>query len=152
MNHNIENTSICMPGEELQAYEFTRRLNADERKSLMEWAAGGNSIRRNPFYVYGDDGKLLDFISAYRHCVKEHKVTLRKELKEYELSIVDLTDEERSDLHEWVSAGNSVYDNSFHLVDDSGSPIAYIEAIRIIEEMRENSHEPMPDIVEEIPF
>ena len=138
---------------QLKEYEAARRLKADERKLLREWVADYNSVYSNPFYVYGDDGRLADYISAYRQCVKEYKITLLKELGEYELAIADLTEEERSDLHEWVSNRNSVYDNPYHMVEDDGrTPVDYIEAIRISAEMRGNYHKFMPDTVEEIPF
>jgi hypothetical protein len=123
--------------KQLKEYEATKRLKAEERKFLREWVADYNSVYSNPFYIYDDDGKPMDYISAYRRCVKEHKIELRKELKEYEMSISDLTDKERKDLHDWVSDGNSVYDNPYHAVKCSGCPVDYIEAIRTFEEMRD---------------
>jgi len=137
---------------QLKEYEATRRLKPEERKMLREWVEDYNSVYSNPFYVYDDDGRLLDYITAYRHCVKEHKTTLRKELKEYELSISDLTDTEREDLHDWVSAGNSVYDNPYHMVVEGGCPVDYIEALRTMEEEWESHHKSMPDTEGEIPF
>jgi len=137
---------------QLKEYESTKRLKADERKSLREWVSEYNSVYRNPFYVYGDDGEPVDYITAYRQCVKEHKIALRKELKEYERSIVDLTDEERSDLREWVSAGNSVYDNPFYVAHEGGYSVDYIQAIRTIDEMREDDYKSMLTSDEGTPF
>jgi len=133
-----ENATACTLQEEMKAYEAVRRLKADEHKLLVEWVADGNSVYRNPFYMYDDDGDLIDYISAYRRCVKKHKIELRRELKEYEAAIVNLSDKERSDLHEWVLAGNSVYNNPYLMADDSGGPIDYIRAVRITADMREN--------------
>jgi hypothetical protein len=124
--------------KELKQYEATKRLKANERKSLREWVDEGNSVFRNPFYVYDADGEHMDFISAYRLCVKEHKIELRKELKEYEPTIEDLTDEERNALHEWVSDGNSVYDNPCLIVHEGGRPVDFINAIRTFEEIANN--------------
>ena len=56
---------------------------------------------------------------------------LRSQLKEYELTIGDMTDEERIHLHEWVSAGNSVYENPHLLYEENGNPFDYITAIQI---------------------
>jgi hypothetical protein len=113
--------------------------NQGELDSLMEWVANGNSVNRNPLYAYGDDGKQLDYTSAYRHCAKEYKKELRRDLGEYERAIADLTDEERTSLHLWVANGNSVYENPYHMTDDSYRPIGYIKAIRITEELWGNS-------------
>ena len=133
-----ENQANCILHEEMKAYESSRRLKPKERKSLREWVAEGNSVFRNPFYVFNSEGNHLDYISAYRHCVKEHKTNLRKELKEYERTFTDLTDEERSELCEWVSNGNSVYDNPYLIAYDGGRPVDYIEAIRTAEEIWNN--------------
>jgi len=131
---------------QLKEYEATKRLSADERKGLREWVSDRNSVYSNPFHVYGGDGKLVDYISACRHCVKEHKAKLRKELKEYELSIAGLTDKERDDLRKWVLSGTSLYDNPCHMVEDDGrTPLDFIEAIRTCGELREEYQKPMPE-------
>ena len=137
---------------QLKEYEATKRLKPEEHKMLREWVEEYNSVYSNPFYVYGDDGRLLDYITAYRRCVKEHKTALRKELKEYEQSIPDLTDTERENLHDWVSAGNSVYDNPYYMVLEGGCPVDYIEALRTMEEEWESHRKSMQDTAGEIPF
>ena len=133
-----ENQAYCILHGEMKAYESGRRLKPNERKSLREWVAEGNSVFRNPFYVYDSEGNHVDYISAYRQCIKEYKINLRRELKEYEQTFTDLTDEERNELHEWVTDGNSVYDNPYLIVYDGGRPVDYIEAIRTIEDLRNN--------------
>lgn len=135
----IQNTAVRTLSKELRAYEATRKLKADERRSLSEWVADGNSVYRNPFYVYGEDGKQMDYISAYRQCVKEHKKELRRDLREYERTIADLTDEERINLHLWVADGNSIYENPYHMTDSSYRPLDYIEAIRVTEGLWKSS-------------
>ena len=132
-----DNTANCVLHNEMKSYEATSKLKADERQSLLEWVAGGNSVDRNPFYVYSEDGKLMDYISAFRHCVKEHKISLRNELKVYEPTITNLTDKERFDLREWISGGNSVYDNPYHMTDDYGYPMDFIDAIRAAADLRD---------------
>ena len=109
--------------DEMKDYVAARRLKPQERKSLSEWVAEGNSVRSNPFYVYGVDGKLIDYISAYRFCVKEHKAELHRELREYQHKITNLSEKERDDLRKWVLEGNSVYDNPYHMTGDNGNPI-----------------------------
>jgi hypothetical protein len=39
-------------------------MTKDEKNELREWMAQGRSVNSNPFYVYGDNGCLLDFINA----------------------------------------------------------------------------------------
>ena len=72
---------------------------------------------------------------------KELKALLRKELKEYEQTIGDLTPDERKDLREWVKTGRSVYDNPWYISMGNGWPIDYIKASRIFDEIQND-----PDI------
>ena len=139
MNYiNIKKKLNDTQRKELKEYEVGKRLKDNERTSLYEWAAEGNSPYKNPFYVYDETGRPMDYVSALRSCMKEHKISLRKELKEYAAAIEDLTDEELNELREWVSQGNSVYDNPCYMSEDNGKPMNYIEAVRIMTDMREN--------------
>lgn len=53
--------------EELRRYKATiGRLEPDERKELREWVAAGNSVHCNPYYLAGEDGAPLDYITAIR--------------------------------------------------------------------------------------
>jgi len=131
-----QNNLDFMLHEEMKEYEAARRLKPDERKSLLDWVAEGNSVYNNPFYVYDDYG-TVDYISAYRHCMKEHKRALRKELKAYEYAIANLKVEERDALREWVLGGNSVYDNPYHMTDDYGKPLDFVDAVRTAAELME---------------
>ena len=60
---------------------------------------------------------------------------LRRELKEYEAWIGDMTDEERKGLRKWVADGCSPYENPCLFCDDDGHAMDYIEAIRIADDM-----------------
>jgi hypothetical protein len=43
-----------------------RRITELERRELYKWVADGNSVYSNPNYIYGEDGGIMDFISAFR--------------------------------------------------------------------------------------
>ena len=60
---------------------------------------------------------------------------LWNELKEYEPTIIDMTASEQRELHEWVKAGNSVYDNPYLICSDDGWPMDYINASRFADDM-----------------
>ena len=52
---------------ELKEYEASiKRMTAEERKFLQEWVNDNNSVYCNPFYIYDDDGRLVDYITAFR--------------------------------------------------------------------------------------
>jgi len=136
--------------KELTEYEASiGKMTANERKDLHQWVADDNSVKSNPFGICNGNGCLADYISAFRYCVKEHKKTLRKELKEYEAKIGDISDEERKDLREWVAGGNSVYDNPYYLSDEKGNPIDFVGAIRVTAELREEYEKNGPPTVPE---
>ena len=67
--------------------------------------------------------------------VGEH---LRRELREYEAEIGDMTAEERKELREWVAGGRSAYDNPYLLYEEGGVVMDYINAARIAEDMADN--------------
>jgi len=66
---------------------------------------------------------------------KELRDLLRKELKEYEQTIGDLTHDEQKELREWIKKGRSVYDNPWYISMENGWPMDYIEASRTIDEI-----------------
>jgi len=66
---------------------------------------------------------------------KAYRAFLSKELKEYEASIADLTEQERKGLHEWVGNGNRVVENPCCYCDESGRPMDYISAVRLDEDI-----------------
>jgi len=67
-------------------------------------------------------------------CDKGNKAHLRNELREYLLTVGDITDDEKNNLYEWVASGNSVYDNPHYYSDDRGNPMDYISTVRVIKE------------------
>ena len=62
------------------------------------------------------------------------KAYLRKELREYILTVGYITDDEKKGLYEWVASGNSVYDNPYYYSDERGNPMDYISTMRVVEE------------------
>ena len=77
-------------------------------------------------------------MTDYIYSKKERMAMRRKELKEYEAKIPDLTDEERKDLREWVAGDNSVYYNPYEFNDKNGYPLDFIEAVRTVVDMGKN--------------
>ena len=154
-------TDTCI-AKELKEYEaMIGEMTENERKDLRAWVKGNNSAWSNPFAVYDDDGRLMDYIPASRHCMKEKPAMLRRELKEYEATIGELTQEERRELRKWVADGNSVHVNPGWMCSESGHPMDFITAIRIEEDMRNNPEDYWPSaeqewameqLEEEIPF
>jgi hypothetical protein len=69
---------------------------------------------------------------------KELRDLLRKELKEYEQTISDLTSDERKELREWIKKGRSVYDNPWYISMGNGWPLDYIKASRTFDEILNN--------------
>lgn len=72
---------------------------------------------------------------------KERRDFLKKELKEYEKSIIDLTPDEQKDLREWVKEGRSCYDNPWYVSTGNGYPVDYIKASRFFDYMCEHPDE-----------
>ena len=133
-----EYVPIYAPQEEMGGYGPARGLRAGVRGAPGEWAAAGSGVHCGPFYIFGGDGKPIDCISSYRRCVEEHKTASRTEPGEYGAALADLTDGERDDLRGRGLGGDGVFVNPYHMPDDSGSPIDYIEAAGTAAGMREN--------------
>lgn len=66
---------------------------------------------------------------------KEKRRFLKQELKEYEKTI-SMTGEERTALHEWVAAGNSVHENGSMAFYEGGRPMDFLDVYREEEEIR----------------
>ena len=62
---------------------------------------------------------------------KTAKAYLRKELREYMLSIGKLTAEEKKELRSWGANGNSVNTNPYQLYDESGNMVDFITGCRL---------------------
>ena len=72
---------------------------------------------------------------------KERRAFLKKELKEYEKSIIDITPDEQRELREWVKKGRSCYDNPWYISTENGWPVDYIEASRTFNDILMNPDE-----------
>lgn len=46
--------------------EMFDHMTQDEKNELREWVAHGKSVNSNPHLLYGENGCLIDFISANR--------------------------------------------------------------------------------------
>ena len=66
---------------------------------------------------------------------KEKLRLLKQELKEYE-RITPMTEEERSAVREWVSAGNSVHENAAMFSCEGGRPMDFLDVYRELEHLR----------------
>lgn len=66
---------------------------------------------------------------------KEKAARLWDELAEYEKH-TEMTDVERAALHEWVSDGYSVHENSSLAYNESGCPADFLDVYRYEEEIR----------------
>jgi len=47
-------------------FEMFDHMTQDEKNELREWMAHGKSVNSNPHLLYGENGCLMDFISASR--------------------------------------------------------------------------------------
>ena len=65
----------------------------------------------------------------------EYMMLLWKELEEYEKE-TPMTDEERSALHDWVKAGNSVHNNGSMFSSEGGYPMDFLDVYREEEYIR----------------
>ena len=41
-------------------------MTSEEKDELREWMAHGRSVNSNPHFIYGENGRLVDFIEAFR--------------------------------------------------------------------------------------
>jgi hypothetical protein len=46
--------------------EMLDGMTAGEKNELREWMAHGNSVNSNPYLLYGENGRLMDFVAAGR--------------------------------------------------------------------------------------
>ena len=54
------------------------------------------------------------------------------EMKRYLTLVTDASEEEISELKEWVAEGNSPYANPWYIADERGTELPFIEARRVI--------------------
>lgn len=41
-------------------------MTTEKKEELRQWIAGGNSVNSNPYWLYGENGRLMDLIAASR--------------------------------------------------------------------------------------
>ena len=49
---------------DLNWYLSEKTVSAEEYQELCNWVASGNSVYANPWYMAGEDGGELDFLTA----------------------------------------------------------------------------------------
>lgn len=76
---------------------------------------------------------------------KNREDILSRQLKEYESTIGTLTEDEKKELHEWVTTGNSVHDNPYYIYGEDGYPMDYINAARCVKELCEEMRDLTPE-------
>jgi len=67
-----------------QYIERFNDMTEDEKDGLREWMAHGKSVNSNPFYIYGDNGRLMDFINASRldeDMLEEHELSAHDDIQ-----------------------------------------------------------------------
>lgn len=50
--------------KDLICYLAGKTVTDEEYRELCSWIASGNSIHANPWYMAGEDGRELDFLTA----------------------------------------------------------------------------------------
>lgn len=63
---------------------------------------------------------------------------LSNEMKQYLRLVSDASEEEISELKEWVAAGNSLYSNPWYVADERGTELPFIQARREIFSLAED--------------
>ena len=66
----------------------------------------------------------------------ENREVLAAQLKRYEKE-VDMTNNERKELHKWVAAGHSPYANGDYICNENGWPMDFVNAMRFEKEQLE---------------
>jgi hypothetical protein len=110
-------------------------LTKKEKKELLKWVKGGNSVYENPYSMSDEYGRPMDFIDVMRVGKELMKEYLQDEFKEYLSKTNGLTTEQKKELRKWVRAGNSVYENPYQISDESGCEMNYIDAVGFYEEL-----------------
>ena len=63
--------------------------------------------------------------------MKPSKSYLRREMRNYLVTVPDVTEQELSALTAWVQQGNSPYSNPSHIADEQGWELPFIHALRV---------------------
>ena len=99
-----------------------------------------NTLNDHADLHFHKSGYSLRF--EHDNAFRELKIKIRqlqgKIVETYLSTVDDVTDDEMQDLLEWVSAGRSVYDNPCLIHDESGRPMDFINACRMVAEITES--------------
>jgi hypothetical protein len=63
---DIQKERQALLQKELEQYEKETPMTDEERELLREWVVDGNSFHDNGWYAYGENGRPIDFLDAYR--------------------------------------------------------------------------------------
>lgn len=63
---------------------------------------------------------------------REIRTTLSNDLQQY-VKEVSMNAREYSELRKWVQSGRSPYDNGWYIATDAGTPMDFVNALRIVE-------------------
>ena len=67
------------------------------------------------------------------------RALLRRETRNYLATVPDAAENELAALTAWVEQGNSPYCNSSHIADEKGREMPFIHAMRVENELAENT-------------
>lgn len=62
----LDNETRAFLKSEKKEFENKTPMTAKERRKLRKWVEDGNSVYSNPYDLYDDAGRLMDFITARR--------------------------------------------------------------------------------------
>jgi hypothetical protein len=98
-----------------------------------------------PLRLLEDIFRMLEYLNRRRHRDSDLwglwiKIDqLQSQIMDsYLMTIGDVTDDEMRDLQHWVDDGHCIYENPHLISDESGSPMDFINACRIVSEMAED--------------
>jgi hypothetical protein len=104
----------------------------------------------------GDRGGLHSQNSAYRQRIAHDsdlwglwikiKQLQAKIVDTYLLTIDNVTEDEKSDLDDWIARGYSVYDNPYTIYDETGQPMDFINGCRMGLDMCQNPADYFGDV------
>lgn len=66
------------------------------------------------------------------------KQLLKRQMREYLQTILEVTPEELAELKAWVASGNSPYSNPYFIADEQGRELPYIHALRMEQELNDS--------------
>lgn len=68
----------------------------------------------------------------HKNASQEIRMALSNDLRQY-IEEVPMNARERSELRKWVQSGRSPYDNGWNIATDAGTPMDFVNALRVVE-------------------